>query len=78
VRRRPHLPSTSLPQLIALVYLFGSGLGTGLLHLPGVTVPGAALGSIDPGPVTFAVAFSLRRQRSQGVRSPPERDILVE
>ncbi|WP_019584917.1 TrkH family potassium uptake protein [Deinococcus apachensis] len=35
------------PQLIALVYLLGIGLATALLHLPGVTVPGAGLGSID-------------------------------
>lgn len=35
------------PQLIAVVYLVGIALGTGLLHLPGVTAPGAGLGSID-------------------------------
>ncbi len=29
------------------------------------------------GPLTFAVAFSLRRRQQQGVRYPPERDILV-
>ncbi|EYB68739.1 potassium uptake protein KtrB [Deinococcus phoenicis] len=30
-----------------MVYLIGIALGTALLHLPGVTTPGAALGSID-------------------------------
>ena len=29
------------------------------------------------GPLTFAVAFSLRGQQNRGVRYPPERDILV-
>ena len=29
------------------------------------------------GPVTFAVAFSLRRQGQNGIRYPSERDILV-
>ena len=34
-------------QLLALVYLIGIGLGTALLHLPGVQEPGAGLGSVD-------------------------------
>ena len=45
--RRALVARFSPPQLIALVYLVGIVLGTGLLHLPGVTVPGAALNSID-------------------------------
>lgn len=35
------------PELIALVYLVAIALGTGLLHLPGVTTPEAGLSSID-------------------------------
>ncbi|ACO45205.1 TrkH family potassium uptake protein [Deinococcus deserti] len=35
------------PQLIALVYIVGIVVGTLLLHLPGVTTPGAKLNSID-------------------------------
>lgn len=35
------------PQLIAAVYLLGIALGTALLHLPGVTTPGARLNSVD-------------------------------
>ncbi|WP_034384970.1 TrkH family potassium uptake protein [Deinococcus sp. YIM 77859] len=35
------------PQLIATVYLIGIVLGTALLHLPGVSAPGARLSSVD-------------------------------
>lgn len=45
--RRAWVARFSPPQLIALVYLLGIVLGTGLLHLPGVTAPGADLSSID-------------------------------
>ncbi|MEF2279181.1 TrkH family potassium uptake protein [Deinococcus sp. YIM 134068] len=45
--RRPVVSRFTPPQLIAVVYLVGIALGTALLHLPGVTTPGAALTSID-------------------------------
>ncbi|WP_180970201.1 TrkH family potassium uptake protein [Deinococcus planocerae] len=45
--RRSLMSRFTPPQLIAVVYLVGIALGTGLLHLPGVTAPGAALNSID-------------------------------
>lgn len=45
--RRSPLARLTPPQLIAAVYLLGILLATGLLHLPGVTVPGADLSSID-------------------------------
>ena len=35
------------PQLIAVVYLLGTLLGTALLHLPGMQRPGANLDTVD-------------------------------
>jgi len=45
--RRNTLAHLTPSQLIALIYLIGIGLGTALLFLPGVTVPGAQLSAID-------------------------------
>ncbi|WP_412029781.1 TrkH family potassium uptake protein [Deinococcus yunweiensis] len=45
--RRPLIARLTPPQLIALVYGLCIALGTGLLHLPGVTTADATLNTVD-------------------------------
>jgi len=56
------------------------GLSMNVTHLindPGLVILTVLMYLGRIGPVTFAVAFSLRSQRSRRVKYPPERDILV-
>lgn len=50
---------------------------THLINDPGLIILTVLMYLGRIGPVTFAVAFSLRSQQSRAIKYPPERDILV-
>ena len=50
---------------------------THLINDPGLIILTVLMYLGRIGPVTFAVAFSLRNQQSRAIKYPPERDILV-